>query len=106
MGTRDVSAILAQLIGKKLEQKIAVHDYVQLYLSGGIIINIYNAFTLNPTNAVLEGETCTEVEQSEETIRFSFSTGVSLAVDLRPAAYSGPEALKLNIPGEPTVVWN
>jgi hypothetical protein len=39
-------------------------------------------------------------------LTLKFGSDATLVIDLRPAAYSGPEAVELNAPGELTVIWN
>jgi hypothetical protein len=55
---------------------------------------------------VLNGATFLKVEEKPETLIFSFSHGKRLDIDLCDDACNGPEAFELNIPGQPTVVWN
>jgi len=96
------------LVGLVVTDVLKVHDYVQLLFEKDISLNIYNAWRLcnSADLRVLNGATLLKVEEKPETLIFFFSHGKRLDIDLCDDAYNGPEALELNIPGQPTVVWN
>jgi len=99
---------LDTLVGMVVTDVLKVHGYVQLLFEKDISLNIYNAWRLcnGADLRVLNGATLLQVEEKPETLIFSFSHGKRLDIDLCDDAYNGPEALELNIPGQPTVVWN
>jgi hypothetical protein len=99
---------LDALVGMAVTDVLKVHDYVQLLFEKDISLNIYNALRLYNGDDLraLNGATLLTVEEKPDTLIFSFSNGKRLDVNLCDAAYSGPEALELNVPGQPTVVWN
>jgi len=99
---------LGALVGMAVTDVLQVHDYVQLLFEKDISLNIYNAWRLcnGDDLRVLNGATLLKVEEKPETLIFSFSHGKRLDIDLCDDAYNGPEALELNIPGQPTMVWN
>jgi len=96
------------LVGMVVTEALRVHDYVQLLFEKDISLNIYNALRLcnGDDLRALNGATLLKVEEKPETLIFSFSNGQRLDIDLGDDAYNGPEALELNVPGQPTVVWN
>jgi hypothetical protein len=96
------------LVGMVVTGTLKVYDYVQLLFEKDISLNIYNALRLCNGDDIraLNGATLLKVEEKPDTLIFSFSDGKRLDIDLCDDAYSGPEALELNIPGQPTVVWN
>jgi len=99
---------LDALVGMAVTEVLKVHDYVQLLFEKDISLNIYNALRLYNGDDLraLNGAMLLTVEEKPDTLIFSFSNGKRLDVNLCDAAYSGPEALELNVPGQPTVVWN
>ncbi len=96
------------LVGMVVTDALKVYDYVQLLFEQDIALNIYNALRLcnGDDLRALNGATLLKVEEKPDTLIFSFSNGQRLDIDLGDDAYNGPEALELNIPGQPTVVWN
>ena len=99
---------LDALVGMLVTDALKVYDYVQLFFEKDISLNIYNALRLfnGEDLRALNGATLLTVEEKPDTLIFSFSNGKRLDVNLCDAAYSGPEALEMNVPGQPTVVWN
>jgi hypothetical protein len=99
---------LDALVGMVVTDALKVHDYVQLLFEKDISLNIYNTLLLchGDDLRVLKGATLLKVEEKLEKLIFSFSNGTRLDIALCDDAYNGPEALELNIPGQPTVVWN
>ena len=96
------------LVGMVVTDALKVYDYVQLLFEKDISLNIYNALRLGNGDdlRVLNGTTLLKVEEKPDRLIFYFSNGKRLDIDLCDDAYNGPEALELNIPGQPTVVWN
>ena len=96
------------LVGTVVTEALRVHDYVQLLFEKDISLNIYNAWRLfnDDDLRTLNGATLLKVEEKPETLIFFFSHGQRLDIDLGDDAYNGPEALELNVPGQPTMVWN
>ena len=99
---------LDALVGMVVTGALKVYDYVQLFFEKDISVNIYNALRLfnGEELRALKGATLLQVEEKPEKLIFYFSNGQRLDIDLCDDAYNGPEALELNIPGQPTVVWN
>lgn len=103
-----MGSYLDYLVGSTVKNAIQVHDYHQLFFEEGAILNVYNDFEVSGDGRVssLEGAKVEEVEDTEVAATLRFSGDKSLRIDLRDAAYSGPEALALRMPGKPVVVWN
>jgi len=75
----------------------------------GIILAIYNKFLLlgGACDAKsLIGEVVASVDEDEYMITIRFENNVTINVDLRDEAYTGPEAIQLRIPDEPLIIWN
>ena len=96
------------LVDMIVTDALKVYDYVQLFFEKDISLNIYNALRLfnGEDLRALNGATLLTVEEKPDQLIFYFSNGQRLAMDLCDDAYNGPEALELNIPGQPTVVCN
>jgi hypothetical protein len=81
-----------------------------LYFDHGIVLNIYNTFSVVGTseNGVegLVGTAAGKVAEDREKAVLTFGTGAQISIELRDAAYRGPEAMELIVLGEPTVVRN
>jgi hypothetical protein len=60
---------------------------------------------LNPGDDSVAGASITDTCEGRESVVIKFENGVSWEISLKDDAYSGPEAMLLEIPGEPTVVW-
>lgn len=103
-----MGSCLDHLVGSTVKNAIRVHDYHQLFFEEGAILNVYNDFEVSGGEGVgsLEGAKVEGVEDTEDAAALRFSGEKSLRIDLRDAAYSGPEALALRMPGKPVVVWN
>ena len=87
-----------------------VHDYVKLRFENGDILSIYNACTVLAVNeavelAALAGRCVDAVTEQEDAIRLIFGSLV-LSVDLRDAAFKGPEAMQYLRPGRLPMVWS
>jgi hypothetical protein len=98
------------LVGRSLRSVVQIHDYSQLYFDHGAVLNIYNTFSVVGTSGDgvegLVGTVVGKVVEDREKAVLTFGTGAQISIDLRDAAYRGPEAMELIVPGEPTVVWN
>ncbi|MCW9029492.1 MAG: hypothetical protein OQJ80_11205 [Kangiella sp.] len=78
---------------------------------GGIGLAIHNERLTQPSNIndfkdTVLGKYLLEVNESDKSIEFLFDDETSIKVFLDDESYNGPEALVLEIPGEPIVVWN
>jgi len=97
------------LVGRSIRSVVEIHDYVQLHFNLGIVLNIYNPFQVEGTNDLgldaLVGATTTQVIERVEEVVLRFGTGAVISIDLREAAYTGPEAMLLRVPGGPIIVW-
>lgn len=76
----------------------------------GTILAIYNKFELEniiPVDASrIIGACIRQVDESEASIALIFDNELTLRIDMRGEAFSGPEAMQLRVPGESIVVWN
>lgn len=108
-GPTSMRSRLEALVGRSIRRVDQLHGYVQLPCDLGVILSIYNEFSARGTDEAgldaLVGTTITQVSEGSESAVIWFGTGATISVDLRDTAYRGPEAMNLNVPGEPTVVW-
>ena len=106
---RRASSLLKVIEHRRVTAAQVVHDYVQLAFGEEITISIYNEVQMKPASLQVGefvGKVVTFADESPELISIKFVDGSEIAVDLRPAAYRGPEALQLNRAGQPIVIWN
>ena len=86
-----------------------VEMYLQLIFED-YRLHIYNPGILRGNNDQsfknLEKLKIISIVESEIEISFIFQDGTELRIDLRPEAYSGPEAMCLYGPNNLVVVWN
>ena len=98
------------LENRVVQSAIYVEDYFQLHFGPGAVLTINNP--INLTGPVAEslssirGLRISSIEESDEKAILRFGDGSSIDVDLRDEAYQGPEAMVLDVPGIPTLVWN
>jgi hypothetical protein len=99
---------LKVLVGLSVTGVLKIHDYVQLFFEKDITLNIYNDYRLTKGAEIasLKEARVEKIEEKQDELILYFSEAKRLRIDLRDEAYNGPEALQLNVPGEPTVVWN
>jgi hypothetical protein len=105
---------------KELENRVVsdiqlVHDYVQIRVQGGAVLNLNNPLELDGVVlsegagigaevVSLRGCTITSVQRTNESFVLKFDGGRLLKMSLRPEDWRGPEALELHVPGEAPVV--
>lgn len=79
-------------------------------LENGAQVAFYNLFEINakqPLSAEdLVGRTVIDVKESESSIEIVFEGDLSITVDMKDEAFTGPEAIQLLVPGESIVIWN
>jgi hypothetical protein len=79
-------------------------------LKNGAQVAFYNLFEIKARQSLnaedLVGRTLIDVKESESSVEFVFEGDLSVAVDMRAEAFTGPEAMQLMVPGEPIVIWN
>lgn len=101
--------ILLEIEGRIVSNATLVHDYAQIAFGADFGLSIYNDFSISPDIFKifdLDGRRLNTVSQQKESINLIFSEGLELKIDMRDCAFNGPEALQLNIRGEPTVIWS
>lgn len=85
-------------------------DGAGLAFDNGTTLAIYNRFELDgiSTDRVsdLIGSSVSDVTEGANTITIEFEGRFAIRIDMRDAAYHGPEAMQLRVPGEPIVIWN
>ena len=98
---------LNHLPGLVVEKIVKVHDYVQIYYSDRVIMNVYNNYQHNSeTLSSIENCIVETAEENDQRVLIRFVGGVFLSISLSDDAYNGPEALTLFVEGETPVVWN
>ncbi|MGH7034690.1 MAG: hypothetical protein ACREFL_13240 [Stellaceae bacterium] len=89
-------------------EAIHVHDYMQLAFGDNARLSIYNDTSIMPASKELDdlvGQIVVAVSENSDSIEIRFLNATKLIIDLRPDAFRGPEALQLQFPGEPAIVW-
>ena len=97
------------LAGKSVMRANSTDDGLGLWLDGECSLMIYNPCSILPASlkcTSLIGRTIESASSALGEFRLNLGGGVTLVVDLRDEAYTGPEPMVLRIPGQPIVVWN
>jgi hypothetical protein len=103
--------MLQELVGLRVVKALFVVDYLQLFFEGGKCLSVYNKHRINTFDGGSENEqnlagaALSALDENKIVIRFVFSNGLELSVDMTCDGYLGPEAMQLTRPGLPTVVW-
>jgi hypothetical protein len=96
------------ILGKTLESAQKTESY---HLSfGDVFLTIYNPVEIEFDNThadlySLKGLVVKEVREAESDVTIIMNCNVSFRIDLRPQAYTGPEAMVLRVAGDGFVVW-
>jgi hypothetical protein len=101
---------LGKLVGRLVRKVLAVEDYLQIHFEFGTSLNIYNPMLVSGTASGsltdIEGHRVSRVSERPDSASLEFDDGTIVTIDLRDEAFVGPEAMVLEVPGEPIVVWN
>jgi hypothetical protein len=102
-----MTSAASRLCGKRLLLASTENDQLNLQLDGASL-NIYNPVTWRGTiesPSALVGRAVEAVEETSHHLDIRFTGGVVLEIDLRDAAYSGPEAAVLSLDDGRTIIW-
>ncbi|NAT16580.1 hypothetical protein [Pseudomonas syringae] len=95
------------VIGRRVTKACIVHDYVQVYFTGGCILNINNTYEIyGSTISLLKEKKLISVLEGEQEIELIFENLAKIRVDMSPDGFHGPEAMELLRPGFPLVIWD
>ena len=98
------------ILGLKVVNAVFEPEEEGISFESGVNLGIYNKFELSGMALsdahLLIGKSVINLKEDKETIIINFEGNLSLKIDMRSEAYSGPEALQLRVPGEPIVIWN
>ncbi len=101
---------LKTICGLKIVDAVLAIGDAGISFENGISLAIYNQFALlgiTMTDArLLIGKVVSNVDEDKYTITIKLENDLSIQIDMRDEAYTGPEAIQLCIPGEPIVIWN
>jgi hypothetical protein len=102
---------LQELVGSTVVKAEVSEDDLIVRFQNGACLTVYNRFQITDLNGS-SGSDCdlltgklTELTNDHTTLRLTFSNGVKLIIDISEDGYSGPEALQLTRPGQPSIVW-
>jgi len=104
-----MSSILGLLVGHKIQRVEKLYDYLQLWFDNGIMLNIFNIFTMigfeSDAVSLLAGCEVCAINESDEGVEFVFLGGMLLRVGLQNNDYQGPEAIEFIGKGGERVIW-
>lgn len=71
---------------------------------------VYNKYILTGLSlseaSLLIDKIVIDINEDECLITIKFDCDLTMHIDMRDDAYTGPEAMQLRVPGEPIVIWN
>ena len=98
---------LKRLVGLTIKDIVKLHDYLQLYLSDGTIVTIYNNYSFKKKSGELfEKKKIVSVSETKDSIDFTIENVGNIIVSLNDEAFNGPEALELSKKNQPTIIWS
>lgn len=101
---------LSIILGLKVTDALLSESDAGISFEGEISLVIYNRYELEGFSSNdaqwLVGKMVTHVDEATDTTTIRFENDLVLRIDMRDEAYTGPEAMQLLVPGEPTVVWS
>lgn len=95
-------------VGNVVVRAEAVHDYFQLEFSKGMIVNIFNRFTLIPSESIaaeLIGANVEDIEVTSVALTLIFNQGMRLEIGFNDADFKGPEGLEVIAEDGSHIVW-
>jgi hypothetical protein len=97
------------LMGRRIQKAEMVHDYLQLWFDNGVVLNIFNAFTLIGFVAYdlsqLVGCEVGSVVARDNAVEIVLMGGKLIRVGMADSDYQGPEAMEyIGVDGE-CIVW-
>jgi hypothetical protein len=100
---------LNKLIGHKVVEFSYEPERMGVLFENGSTLAIYNQMSVQDTRnrgdlSVAEASVSNVLEDSDLAC-IEFDNGVFWTIDLSDDAYSGPEAMQLNVVGDPIVIW-
>lgn len=101
--------MLGYLMGRRIVKAKKVHDYLQLWLDNGALLNIFNLFTVSGSvtddfSQLIGCEICSVVE-SNIAVEIVFLNGKLLRVGMADSDFQGPEAMEYVGVGGEIIVW-
>jgi len=100
-------AALQALVGLMVSKIEKIHDYIQVVLSDGTTLNIFNNIYYDGGSVhTIEGKKIGCAEEVGNKVTITFEDGDNLSIGMDDDDYNGPEALILKRGGKPPVVWN
>lgn len=101
------SEVLEALCGMSVAASTLVVGDAGIEFDNGASLAIYNGFDVEALGSEgCVGKRVCAAYEFEDRIEIHFDGGGVIKIDMRDAAYNGPEALQLRIPGRPIVIWN
>jgi hypothetical protein len=106
-------SFINKLEGCRVNKILSVHDYYQLYFDNDAVLTIYNPFVISQRASSftsinsLNDSIVKSIEVIEhDCVTFTFDDDLQLSIKVDYESFTGPEALELNIPNEPIMVWD
>ena len=100
---------LCKLIGHRVLEFSYEPERTGFLLENGSALTIYNQMSVQDPKSkgdlsVAEAS-ISSVREDSDLVYIEFDNGIVWSVDLSDDAYSGPEAMQLNVVGDPIVIW-
>jgi hypothetical protein len=100
---------LHKLIGHKVAEFSYERECMGVILQNGSALTIYNQMSVQDARSrgdlSVAGASVSSVHEDSNLVCIEFDNGISWLIDLSDDAYSGPEAMQLNVVGYPIVIW-
>ena len=100
---------LHKLIGCKVVEFSYEPERMGALFENGSALAIYNKMSVEDTrdggNISVADASILSAREDNELVCIEFDNGIVWKIDLSDDAYSGPEAMQLNVVGDPIVIW-
>ena len=100
---------LCKLIGHRVVEFSYEPERMGALFENGSALAVYNQMSVQDTRnrgdlSVAEASV-SSVREDSDLACIEFDNGIVWEIDLSDEAYSGPEAMQLNVVGDPIVIW-
>jgi hypothetical protein len=86
-------------------QKTNIHDYIQLSLFDGSLINIYHIDQCSKDLDGVVGDTISSIGDDGAFIEIDLDSGKIIRIEMAPDNFDGPETMSYNKSDGSCIVW-